>query len=255
MQRQMLAPYLVPFALTALLIAAAPAQGATPFDEADVFLELNHTDGDLGIHAKIDGDAWKKLTLASPDGKEKLRVVASGTLKNHGLTELFFESAEPGFDEVSPEKVLSRFKEGDWVISGVTIENDELRSVDRLSHVLPAPPSGITISGVPAADSCDAASLPSVSEPVIVDWDPVTRSHPSIGKTGPIEIVSYQFIVEFEHPVFGDLNFSVILPPDTTEFEVPSEFVALSDGELKFEILAREEHGNQTAIESCFEVK
>lgn len=255
MQRQTLAPHLIPFALTALLVAAAPARGATPFDEADVFFELNHTDGDLGIHAKIDGDAWKKLMLASPDGKEKLRVVASGTMKNHGLTELFFESAEPSFDEVPPAKVFGRFKEGDWVISGTTIEDEDLRSVDRLSHVLPAPPSGITISGVPAAENCDAVPLPSVSEPVIIRWNPVTGSHPDIGKTGPIEIVSYQFIVEFEHPVLGDLNFSVILPPDTTEFEVPAEFVALSDGELKFEILAREGFGNQTAIESCFEIE
>ena len=257
MQRQKLAARLILFALTALLVAAAPAQGqgATPFDESDVFLELNHTDGDLGLHAKIDGDAWHKLFISSPDGKEKLRVVASGTLKSHGLTELFFESAEPGFDEVPPQRVLGRFKEGNWVISGTTIEGEELRSVDRLSHVLPAPPSGITISGVPAVENCDVVPLPSVSEPVIIRWDPVTRSHPTIGKTGPIEIVSYQLIVEFEHPVFGDLNFSVILPPDTTEFEVPAEFVALSDGELKFEILAREEHGNQTAIESCFEVE
>lgn len=254
MQRQTLAPYLIPLALTALLVAA-PAPAATPFDEADIFFELNHTDGDLGIHAKIDGDAWTKLTLSSPDGKEKLRVVASGTLKSHGLTELFFESAEPQFDEVPPARVFSRFKEGNWVISGTTIENEELRSVDRLSHVLPAPPSGITISGVPAVENCDVVPLPSVSEPVIIRWDPVTSSHPEVGKTGPIEIVSYQFIVEFEHPVLGDLNFSVILPPDTTEFEVPAEFTALSDGELKFEILAREEHGNQTAIESCFEIK
>jgi hypothetical protein len=32
-----------------------------PFDEAEIFFELNDTDGDLGIHALIDGDAWKSL--------------------------------------------------------------------------------------------------------------------------------------------------------------------------------------------------
>ena len=254
MQRQTLAPHLIPFALAALLVAAVPASGAEPFDEGDVFLELNHTDGDLGIHARIDGDAWSKLTLESPDGKEKLRVVLSGTLKAHGLTELFFESAEPPFDEVPPGRVLGRFKEGNWVIRGTTIEGEELRSVDRLSHVLPAPPGGITLSGVPAVENCDVVPLPSVSEPVIIRWAPVTGSHPSIGKAGPIEIVSYEFVVELEHPVFGELAFNVTLPPDVTEFEVPAEMIELSDGELKFEIIAREEHGNQTAVESCFEV-
>ncbi|GBF29687.1 hypothetical protein MnTg03_01263 [bacterium MnTg03] len=32
-----------------------------PFEEGWLFFELSDTDGDLGIHAKIDGDDWKKL--------------------------------------------------------------------------------------------------------------------------------------------------------------------------------------------------
>ena len=30
-----------------------------PFADADLFFELNNTDGDLGIHALIDGEGWK----------------------------------------------------------------------------------------------------------------------------------------------------------------------------------------------------
>ena len=30
------------------------------FDEHEIFFELNYTDEDLGIHALIDGDAWKR---------------------------------------------------------------------------------------------------------------------------------------------------------------------------------------------------
>jgi hypothetical protein len=181
--------------------------------------------------------------------------VASGTLKAHGLTELFFESEEPSFDETPPERIFKRFREGQWEISARTIGGDVLESQDTLSHVLPAPPGGITVSGVPAAADCDVEPLPSVAEPVVVRWAPVTESHPDIGKTGPIEVISYQFVVEFEHPVFGDLDFTVNLPPDVTEFEVPAEFIALSDGELKFEIVVKEGFGgNQTASESCFVV-
>ena len=74
-----------------------------------------------------------------------------------------------------------------------------------LSHVLAAPVGNITINGIPAAENCDAVSLPSVNgdEPVIIDWDPVTTSHPEIGKTGPVEIVRYQFFVEREGVKIG----------------------------------------------------
>jgi hypothetical protein len=35
---------------------------------------------------------------------------------------------------------------------------------------------------------------------------------------------------------------------------IPAEFLALGD-EFKYEILAREESGNQTAVESCFMIE
>lgn len=34
-----------------------------PFSVADVYFELYDTDGDLGIHALIDGEPWKKLEI------------------------------------------------------------------------------------------------------------------------------------------------------------------------------------------------
>ena len=47
-----------------------------PFDVANVFAELNDTDGDLGFHALIDGDAWKN---ARDRGSERAPdAVASG---------------------------------------------------------------------------------------------------------------------------------------------------------------------------------
>ena len=44
---------------------------------------------------------------------------------------------------------------------------------------------------------------------------------------------------------------SVIFPPDQTEITIPEEFTDLGD-EFKYEVLAREESFNQTAVESCF---
>ena len=94
--------------------------------------------------------------------------------------------------------------------------------------------------------------MPSVSGPVIIDWDPVTRSHPRIGKSGAVAVDHYELIVEREEPKL--LIFSVELPPGVTRFEVPDQFIALGDA-FKFEIIVRATNGNQTAVESCFEVE
>lgn len=224
----------------------------TPFDEAHLFFELNHTDGDLGIHALVDGDAWKRLTIEDPNNVRMLDVVVRGRLRRQGLTEIFFESAEPSFDELAPEKFFRRFPEGTYHIEGVTLEGAELENEVQLSHVMPAPAGNIQLSGVDAAENCDIDPLPSVSAPVIIDWAPVTQSHPDLGKSGAVMIEHYQLVLEREEPSL--LVFSVDLPPDVTQFEFPADFLALGD-EFKFEIITRATNGNQTAVESCFEVE
>jgi hypothetical protein len=59
----------------------------------------------------------------------------------------------------------------------------------------------------------------------------------------------YQLFVERE-----GVKLSLDLPPSITEFEVPTAITALGT-EFKFEIIARTTRGNNTAIESCFEVQ
>ena len=71
-------------ASTGLVEAGDPP---VPYDEAEVFVELNNTDKDLGIHSLIDGDAWEKLEIKSPDGKKLLKTKLSGSLKKQGLTD------------------------------------------------------------------------------------------------------------------------------------------------------------------------
>ena len=225
-----------------------------PFDEANIFFELNDTDGDLGIHALIDGEPWQNIEIEDPREREMLNIRVKGRLRRQGLTKLFFESAEPSFDELSPEKFFHRFPEGEYEIEGTTLEGDELESTAELTHVMPAPPNNIMVNGIAAAEDCDAAELPIVDADngVTISWDPVTESHPEIGKSGDIEVVKYQLVVEREEPTL--LIYNVDLPPNVTEFPVPDEFIALGT-EFKFEILVREASGNQTAVESCFEIE
>ena len=87
-----------------------------PFSEANLFFELNDTDGDLGIHASIDGEPWKKLRIKDPKGRKILDISVKRRLRRQGLTQLFFESAEPSFDELAPEEFFRRFPEGEYEI-------------------------------------------------------------------------------------------------------------------------------------------
>ena len=216
------------------------------FEEAELYFELNDTDKDLGIHGSIDGGPWIKLNIEAPHDRRLLAIRAARNLRYQGMTQLFFESAEPTLDELSQEKFFKRFREGEYEISGLTMTREELESEVYLSQVMADRPRNVTVAGIPAAESCDDEDLPAVGAPVVIDWDPVTGHHPAIGKPGPVEIVRYQFFVEFD-----DVKLAVDLPPSVTSFEVPAQILDLND-EFKFEIIARTATGNNTAVESCF---
>lgn len=234
------------------LAAAPPTVRAAEFSEAELFFELNDTDGDLGIHASIDGGPYAKLEIADAQERVILKIMAQGRLARQGLTQLFLESAEPSFDELKPKEFFRRFPEGIYEIEAKSLEGEEIEGTVELSHVLAAPVGNIMVNDEPAAENCDDLPLPSVSDPILIDWDPVTTSHPEIGESGPVEIVRYQFFVEQ-----GDVKFAVDLPPTQTQFQVPTEIIALgnTDEPFKFEIIARTATGNNTAIENCFEVE
>jgi len=239
----------IPLALVGLAVSlsARQASGSQPFAEAELFFELNDTDGDLGIHASIDGGTWTSLEVEGPRDRRLLAILSENRLRSQGLTQLAFESAEPDFEELDPATFFQRFPEGVYEIAAVAQEGGTFESKVQLSHVLAAPAEA-RVSGLPAAESCDEA-LPVVIGPVLIDWDPVTGSHPEIGKKGPVKISRYQFFVEQ-----GDTKLSLDLPPTMTEFEIPRS-ITDAGGVFKFEIIARTSTGNNTAIESCFRIR
>jgi hypothetical protein len=219
------------------------------FEEADIFLELNDTDGDLGLHASIDGEEWTNLEITDPNATRLLSLLARNALRKQGLTQLFFESAEPSFDELPAAEFLARFPEGVYRFEARALEGGTITGRDRLSHVLAAPVSNITVNGQPLPPSCDDGPLPVVTPPVVVDWDPVKTSHPTIGKPGPVEIALYQVFVER-----NNVNLGVDLPPRVTELDLPKQVTALG-AQFKLEIIARTSTGNNTAVETCFRVQ
>lgn len=245
--------------LSAVVAVGAFAQDVRAGDEADeipfsvsnVFFELNNTDGDLGIHSLIDGEPWKRLKMIDPKERVILDIELKGRLRKHGLTELFFESAEPPFDELDPEDFFRRFPEGEYEIEGLTLDGVEMEGTAEVTHVMPAQPPNLTVSGIPAAEDCDL-ELPTVGKPIVIDWDPVTESHPDLGRMAPIEIVAYQVVVQREEPT--PLKYTIDLAPNVTRQRIPGDLLRSGD-EIKYEVLVREASGNQTATESCFEVE
>jgi len=246
-------------ALLALILTfAGPASWADddedeiPFDVANVFFELNDTDGDLGIHALIDGEPWRELSIEDPNERENLEIRLRSRLRRQGLTELFFESAEPTFDELAPERFFARFPEGEYEVEGTTLEGEELESIAIVTHLLPAPPDNLRVNGFAVPEDCDEGPVPEVGEPLTISWDPVVLSHPDLGRTNePIEVEQYQLVLEREEPEL--LNITLDLPPDVTSIDLPEGLVDPGD-EIKVEVLVRESSGNQTATESCFEI-
>ena len=241
---------------TALLVLTSALPGwadedEIPFDVAKVFFQLNDTDGDLGFHAIIDGEPWKSLEIESPDERTLLDIRLRSSLRLQGLTELRFESAEPTFDELDPSEFFSRFPEGVYEVEGDTLEGDELENEVEITHVLPAPPENLRVSGVEVPGDCDEDPIPVIAGPTVITWDPVTASHPEIGLSGPVEIVRYEVSVEREEPT--TLTLTADLEPGVTEFEVPAALLDSGD-EIKFQILATDAGGNETSSESCFVV-
>jgi hypothetical protein len=234
---RLLAVLLVPVVALVLGAAVPEAWAKKEFDVAELFFELNNTDGDLGIHALIDGEPWKELEIEAPNGREMLEIEVKGRLRRQGLTEIFFESAEPSFGDLDPADFFLRFPAGTYTIEGETLRGRELENEVELTHVMPAPADGITLNG---------------GEPIVleaVDCE-VGRNVPSVAN-GSVTIVEAELEIGGEE---FTSKYSVILPPDVTSATIPAEFISQTD-EFKYEILAREESYNQTAIESCFELE
>ncbi|HSG65599.1 MAG TPA: hypothetical protein VLD39_11390, partial [Gammaproteobacteria bacterium] len=234
--------------------AVAGDEDEIPFDVATIYFELNNTDGDLGIHSLIDGEPWRALEIETPREREILQIRLRDRLRRQGLTELFFESAEPPFESddpeevtLTPERFFRRFPEGIYEVSGLTLEGDELESAVMVTHLMPAPPQ-IFVNNLPVSEDCENPA-PAVGMPFTISWLPVTESHPEIGRTGePIELVRYELIVERPDDPPIPFKITVELGPDVTAFPFAADIVG---GEpLKVEVLAREASGNQTATEA-----
>jgi hypothetical protein len=108
------AALLVPAGVRANRLAA----DEVPLEIARVYFEYNRSVNDLGVHVFLDGEDWKKLKIVNPKKKKIFEVTGSGPYKKFGMTELFFEGAEPALTDVPVEELLDMFPAGPYEFSG-----------------------------------------------------------------------------------------------------------------------------------------
>lgn len=148
--RRML-PVLPASAVAVALAAAAPPSQAEFDLELDEFfmrIEINATDGDVGLHMKLDGDGWGEMEIMDPVGDPIYHLDAMNELQDQGQTENFSESTEPpcfnpGNGEAFQTLVefLAVFLEGKYVASGRTKDGVSTIGAEYdLVHDLPAAP-------------------------------------------------------------------------------------------------------------------
>jgi len=226
-RKRLLCGFLV---VTIALCLGAPVRAAQ-FSIARIYIEYNSSANDLGFHVSLDAENWESLKILDPKGVSIFSVVGKGGYKGLGLTELFFEGAEPNLDDFPLASLLARFPEGKYKFVGVKVGGGGLQSLATLSHAVPAGPSvAADVNG----------------DTITIRWDPVTGPA-AIIPDKVVQIVGYQVIVD---------PFQVTLPASSTEVTLPREFVeSLSPGEHAFEVLAIDRSGNQSITEGTFDTR
>ena len=194
-------------------------------EEAEFFIEYNASDLDAGVQVFLDGDGWDWIEIYNPAGEKIYRFSTDSAAKKIGITELFFESSEPSFDILPFAELLKMYPEGIYEFVGQTVKGEKFESKTKFTHTVPAAP---VVS--PKAHS--------VTDPenTVISWEPVTKPE-------GIKIISYEVIVERNEPlrVFDVQH----LPSTATKIRVPVDFLEY-DTPYQFEVLAKEESGNQT---------
>jgi hypothetical protein len=208
---------------------ATPGPASVPLEFSRIYWEYNASANDLGVHVTLDGEDWTTLKIKNPNNQVLFNVRGKGPYAQFGMTELFFEGAEPALDEVPLDDLLAKFPEGEYDFEGVTVDGEVIEGEWEFTHAIP---DGPKVSSVIQGDF------------LRIDWQPVDSPPPGFPDR-PIDIFGYQVIVAED--------FQVTVPPSVHSVTVPHEFVAtLAPGPHPFEVLAIEASANQTLTEGSF---
>lgn len=218
-----------------------------PLAETKLIIEHNAKDKDTGFQGFIDSEeGWKRITVTDPNGKKVLDLRGEGKLGQLGLTELFFETAEPENADVPINELLKTLPEGNYKFKGSTAESAEekgtLIGTATLSHDIPEDPAIL---------SPDEGAVVPEDENLLVSWSPV---HENIDGSDA-NVIAYQLIIEKDQEpdphMIGTFGLSMYLPPLVTQMTIPAEFLEPGT-DYGIEVLAIEANGNQSINSSSF---
>ncbi len=234
----------IPVALVAVALGvSAPAAIAqppviVPLKDARMKIELNATDSDAGIQLFIDAAPWKRMDVFDPNGATVFTTVTSGRIGLQGGTELFLESAEPNFSQLSLAAFLQRFPAGDYRIQGEGFGGEILLGSARFTHNMPQGPELLSPGEGAEVDPANT----------VVRWNQVPAPNGS-------PIVGYQVLVVNPNSGFAGIPktiLDVMMPASATSMAVPAGFLRPGT-EYEWEVLAIESGGNQTLSVGHFE--
>lgn len=203
------------------LEGAVEGRGSLPFADTEVFFEFNSTDNDLGFQLFLDGVGWQRVSVWGPDRDRVIDFKAKGPLRELGLTELRFESAEP-----SPAEVLALFAPGRYRFGGISTNGERMFGEGELSHDLPPAPV--------FTHPLDGASVD--AEDLVIEWVPIGG------------LAAYEVIVANDD---SGASMTVELDGKASSMHVPNEFMEEAT-QYKAEILSIAENGNKTITEVAF---
>lgn len=222
-------------------LRSAAGEEALPLKDARLKIELNATDEDAGVQVFLDADPWQSMEILDPNGVRIFRSVTRGRLGRQGGTELFLESAEPNFSELTLEKFLERFPEGDYRFVGLSIDGDRMEGTAKFTHNLPAAPALVA----PAKNA-------------VLDRDaPLTLQWRTVPPPKGSPIVGYQVLVvkpDTGIAALPKIILDIMMPPTATSLTVPLGFL-LPNSKYDWEVLAIEQSGNQTLSVASFRTR
>ncbi len=203
--------------------AAGDSKGGPTVDFADLrlTLEFNSTDNDLGVQLNLDAVGWERVTAFDPGGNQFFQISGQGRLKQLGLTELFFETAEP-----SPAEVIALIPQGNYRFTGTTVDGEALAGTARLSHALPSAPTFISPTNGQVVNRNN----------LVIRWQPISG------------LARFQLIVENDET--GETLIADLLPT-VTSLAIPAAFL-VPNTTHKAEVLAIGKNGNKTLSEITF---
>jgi hypothetical protein len=204
-----------------------------------------------------DADRWTTVSIrgVDPDRELLYKVRGFAGAAEQGLTENFFESAEPDCEEQPLDEFLERFPAGEHRFRVKTQDEEILTGSSFLTHELPGAPEMLA----PTGGGIDE------TQTVVISWTAGTTlgncppDGVDISAPGSVPLFGYEVLVEREEPE-PLLKYTVQVDASQTSVSLPPEFVQ-EEGIYKYEVVAiesgldeddEEEKGNQTISEAFF---